>query len=224
VSAELKINFDKLEVAVVENQPPSLRGLIHTLEQLGCTIAWTAKDDEEAKKLLETSLPAIVFVDLRLFNNNTEYEAGWQLIRHLIGRDHSTGIVICSGTPVINAVVLEAIRLGCSYIVKEDLWAHELEVIASALLAAQSGAVFLSREVANNIQVIVDKLKGSDILSDRELEVLELVADGLTNQRIAERMVLEVNTIRSHVGSILAKLGVGNRVEAANWYHRNYGG
>lgn len=226
MATELEVSLKQLTVAIVEDQPPTLRGLVGCLEQLGCCVMWTAKDHEEAKAAAARNLPEIMFVDLRLPDYETDlpdYESGWQLVRYMIGRDRNISIIIYSGYPVVSTIALEAIRLGCSYIVKEDLVNNEQEIIASALLAASTKSVFLSRQVANVIPVIIDRLKGPDVLSPRELEVLELVADGLETEEIAKKMVLAESTIKSHISHILVKLNVNTRGKAAEWYRQQYG-
>lgn len=223
--SESDFNFQNLEVAVVENDPSSLRGLIYILEQLGCRVAWTARDDEEALTMSRSSLPEVIFVDLRLLKGSDGYDPGWQLIKSL--RQQGTGrpftVIIYSGTPIVDQIVLEAVRLGCSYVVKEDLWGHEQEIVLGALLAARSGSVFLSNEVAISLETIVSQIKNRDVLSPKELEVAHLIADGLSNQEIATRLVLGVTTVKTHVSRILAKLDVDNRGKAAEWYRQHYG-
>lgn len=223
--SESDFKFHDLEVAIVENDPASLRGLRYSLEQLGCQIVWAARDDEEAMLQAKSSLPEVIFVDLRLHKGSDEYDSGWQLIKSLrqrgVGRPFT--IIIYSGTPVVDQIVLEAVRLGCSYVVKEDLWGHEQEIVLGALLAARSGSVFLSNEVAISLETIVNQMKNRDTLSPKELEVARFIADGLSNQEIATRLVLSVTTIKTHVGRILTKLEVDNRGKAAEWYRQHYG-
>ena len=60
-----------------------------------------------------------------------------------------------------------------------------------------------------------------DGLSSREVEVLRLVAQGLTNQQIAEKLVISLNTVLHHVTNILGKTGAANRTEATDYVHRN---
>jgi DNA-binding NarL/FixJ family response regulator len=124
---------------------------------------------------------------------------------------------------VVDEIVLEAVRLGCSYVVKQDLWEKEQAILAGALLAAQSGSVFLSREVTGVLEMVTMQARTADLLSPKELEVLALVADGLTNQDIANKQFLSIATIKTHVSRILAKLELDNRVQAAEWYRQHYG-
>jgi DNA-binding NarL/FixJ family response regulator len=223
IPAGVEFRFNRLRVAVVENEAISLRGLTQTLDEIGCEVVWAAKDHEEARKLAETALPGIVFVDLKLLHASDDYRPGWQFIRELRVRDPQVAIIIFSGTPVVDDIVIESIRLGCSYIVKEDLWNQERDIIAGALLAAKSRSVMLSNEVVGSVEVAIGKAKDTSLLTDRELDVLELLADGLSNKEIAESLVIGETTVKSHVGNILSKLDVASRGKAAEWYRQHYG-
>ena len=218
------VHFHNLPIAIVENESIAVTGLRYHLEHLGCHIVWTARDDEEARQKAAEALPRIIFVDLKL-QHNDDYQPGWQLINELRerGKGQSVAIIIFSSAPVVDEIVLEAVRLGCSYVVKQDLWEKEPEILAGALLAAQSGSVFLSREVTGVLEMVTMQVQTGNLLSPKELEVLALVADGLTNQDIANRQFLSIATIKTHVSRILAKLELDNRVQAAEWYRQHYG-
>lgn len=223
MSNNLTLQFNGLEVAIIENEPQSLRGLTQVLQQMGCQIVWTARNDEEALAAAAKYLPTVVFSDLRLMRGSDDYEPGWQLIKHLYqqGTGRPFAVIIYSSTPMTDEIVLEAIRMGCSYIVKEDLWDHEQDVLASAILAARSGSVLLSNEVAGGLETIVNRIQSVTLLSDKELMILKLVADGLANKEIAKRQFLAVSTVKTHVSNILAKLQVDNRGKAAEWYRQH---
>jgi two-component system, NarL family, response regulator LiaR len=224
MSTQFKLQFDQLEVAVVENDASSKRGLEQTLAELGCVVVWVAQNHDEARSFATEHLPDIVFVDLRLLRGTDDHRPGWYLIQDLHGLDPHVAIIVYSGTPVIDDIVVDAIRLGCSYVIKEDIWEQEQAVIAGALLAACTRSVLLSNEVTSSIASVTRKKTGGSMLTDRELDVLELVADSLTNQEIAERLVIGTSTVKTHISNILSKLGVKNRTKAADWYRQQYGG
>ena len=119
--------------------------------------------------------------------------------------------------------VLRYVEAGATgYVLKDD----SLEDLIETVRAAQDGKVFVSPQIA---AAIMERLSGlarlfSDVennianatdLTARELEVLELISAGQTNQQIAESLVIEVGTVKNHVHNILDKLNVSSRREAA---------
>lgn len=223
---EVSISFEGLQVAVVENRIMDLEWLCGTLENIGCHIIWKTDNWTDAHKEAQTALPAVVFVDLRLLKGTSanDHEMGWNLIRDLRGINPHLAIIICSGAPVIDDIILEAIRMGCSYIIKEDLtWQQSTNVLGAAILAALSNSVFLTNEAADGVNVAISRVKNSNILSYRELTVLELTAEGLRNADIADRLFIAEATVKTHIRNILAKLEVRNRTEAADWYRQHFG-
>ena len=119
--------------------------------------------------------------------------------------------------------VLRYVEAGAAgYILKDD----SLEELIEKVRAAQENEVFVSPKIAAAMMERITDLaqKFSDVenaviddadLTPRELEVLELIGEGLTNQQIAKQLVIEVGTVKNHVHSILEKLNVGSRGEAA---------
>jgi DNA-binding NarL/FixJ family response regulator len=119
--------------------------------------------------------------------------------------------------------VLRYVEAGATGYVLKD---HSLEDLIETVRAAQDGKVFVSPEIAAAIMERLSTLAHifSDMennvsdttsLTARELEVLELIGKGLTNQQIAENLVIEIGTVKNHVHSILEKLNVRTRDEAA---------
>jgi DNA-binding NarL/FixJ family response regulator len=119
--------------------------------------------------------------------------------------------------------VLRYVEAGATgYILKDD----SLEDMIETVRAAQDGKVFVSPQIAAALMErlsdlahmfsgIENSVSDASGLTSRELEVLQLIGDGLTNQRIAEQLVIEVGTVKNHVHNILDKLNVSSRGEAA---------
>jgi two-component system NarL family response regulator len=119
--------------------------------------------------------------------------------------------------------VLRYVEAGATGYVLKD---HSLEDLVQTVRAAQDGKVFVSPQIAaammerlsNLARMFSDmenNVSDTTSLTGRELEVLELVGKGLTNQQIAEKLVIELGTVKNHVHSILEKLNVRTRDEAA---------
>jgi len=119
--------------------------------------------------------------------------------------------------------VLRYLEAGATgYILKDD----SLEDLIETVRAAQDGKVFISPQIAaalverlsdlaHMFSGIENSVSDTAGLTSRELEVLQLIGEGLTNQRIAEYLVIEVGTVKNHVHNILDKLNVSSRGEAA---------
>lgn len=111
------------------------------------------------------------------------------------------------------SVFAEVIRAGAvGYLLKDSMGGDELHW---AIKAAVAGQVQLSPEVADKLARREGPLETTSGLTEREIEVLKLLAQGQTDKSIAHNLKISEKTVHTHVGSILSKLGVKNRTEAA---------
>jgi len=78
----------------------------------------------------------------------------------------------------------------------------------------------LSSEVASNLESVIISHNLDNLLTEREWEVLRLLSDGLSNREISKKQFVAISTVKTQVSSILSKLEVRNRVEAAEWYRK----
>jgi DNA-binding NarL/FixJ family response regulator len=107
-----------------------------------------------------------------------------------------------------------ALQAGAAGYLLKDAEADE---VAAAIRAARRGEVHLDSAVAKQLtrSLVAPKPQTVDALTEREREVLALVAKGLSNQQIADSLVISERTARTHVSNILSKLGVASRTQAA---------
>jgi len=133
--------------------------------------------------------------------------------------------VVVTGIPRTEAAVVQAAEAGAAGLVLRD---QPIEEALSAIRAACIGEAHIAPEVAPMLMDRLAELKVSvsdadtvgrryQELTPREREVLDLIAHGLTNQQIAERLVVEVGTVKNHVHRILEKLDKRSREEAAGY-------
>ncbi len=121
--------------------------------------------------------------------------------------------------------VLQALRAGArGFVVKSS----DLEELVLAIRSVCRGNTFFSTELSRDFpvdEVIVrasreDTRSGCDLLTSREREVLQLIAEGLTNTRIADELVVTMKTIEAHKAHIAGKLGTGNRTDLIRYASR----
>jgi NarL family two-component system response regulator LiaR len=116
-------------------------------------------------------------------------------------------------------LVRSALEAGAIGYLLKDVSADEL---VRAIRAAQAGRATLSPEVAQTLVEAASQQRPGLNLTERELEVLVLMVDGLNNTQIAGKLTVSPSTIKSHVSNILSKLGVVSRTEAVTLALRNH--
>ncbi|WP_414570953.1 response regulator [Nostoc sp. CCY 9925] len=166
-----------------------------------------ARNGDEAVHLCEKLQPDVVLMDLMMVGMN-----GAETTRAIRKKSPEIQVLILTSF-LANDLVQQAMQAGAiGYLLK----GISIDELADAIRAAAIGRSMLTQEV---IQALLQPSKPSCQptyeLSKRQGEVLALLASGLTNEAIAQRMKLSPSTIRHHVSQVLHKLGVTNRTEAA---------
>jgi DNA-binding NarL/FixJ family response regulator len=161
-------------------------------------------------------------VDIALVSTRLPDQGALKLTRAIVERAPSTK-VLALGLTEDKERVLRYVEAGATgYILKDD----SLEDLIETVRDAHEGKVFLSPQIAaamierlsslaHKFSNIENNAADASELTSREREVLELIGRGWTNQQIAEQLVIEVGTVKNHVHSILDKLNVSSRKEAA---------
>ena len=184
-----------------------------TLDVPGITVVAEAASAEAAMAMVMDHRPEIILVDIDLPGMN-----GVQLVRELAPRLPESHFVMLTGS-VDDENLLAAIRSGASgYLTKDTSPAG----LVRAIFGIRDGDLPMPRRMAAELvrQLVSSPAVGAGAggLSARELEVLRLVTDGLTDRDIGAALGISPRTVGRHVGNILEKLGVRNRAEAARRY------
>jgi DNA-binding NarL/FixJ family response regulator len=197
---------------VVDDHDLFRRGLRELLEEQGIRVIGEASSGADAIALAIRSRPDVVVMDL-----NLPRQSGVEATRELVAAMPEARVLVLTveagGRTVLDALIAGA----CGYLLKDAT----IEEIADGVRAAAAGRSFISPRVGHHVlerlrdQAGVDASSGDLPLSERELEILRLVAAGCDNDEIAERLFLSPRTVKNHVSSILAKLEMDNRVQAA---------
>ncbi|WP_051247936.1 response regulator [Nocardioides halotolerans] len=167
----------------------------------------TASSIAEARSLIPTALPDVVLMDHRLPDGD-----GVAAIAELKLLRQSTKFVVLTASTA-DHVLVTAIEAGASGFLSKS---RSLDEVRSAVRAAYSGEAVISPEMLARLLPRLNRRRepGRVDLTERELEVLALLADGLPNSEIAARLVVSVHTVRNHVANLSAKLGAHSKLEA----------
>ena len=222
-----------LRVVIADDQASVREGLVLLLGGLpGINVVGAAADGEQALELVAEHQPDAILLDLHM-----PVLDGIGATRRLVAEHPGVAIVVLT-TYVDDTSVLEALRAGArSYLTKDA----DRTDIAQALQAAAGGLTVLDPRVHATLLAATSPAAASpgglsaapgsapaaqppdppDGLTQREVEILSLIAQGLTNGEIAERLFLSNHTIKTHINRIFAKTGSRDRVAAIAYAQRH---
>lgn len=207
---------EKLRVLVVDDQRLMRDGLRTLLElEPDMAVAGEAANGEEAQEQFRHARPDVVLMDVRMPGMD-----GVEATRRLHAMDPGAKVIILT-TFDDDEYVFEGLRAGAvGYLLK----ALSGEELADAIRTVAKGGALIdpavTRKVVSEFARLAPPVRGIDAglaepLSDREKEVLGLVARGLSNREIADELFLAEGTVKNYVTTILQKIGVRDRTQAA---------
>jgi DNA-binding NarL/FixJ family response regulator len=197
----------KAKVLIVDDHPVVREGLaMHLSAQPDLEVCGEAEDLPGALTLMSSVRPDVAIIDISLKNSN-----GIELIRRIKDRNDTVRILVWSMYPE-NLYAERALRAGAhGYMTKGQATRHVLDAVRAIL----RGQVYVSGELANRLlnRVVgrkTEELSPIDSLSDRELEAVQLIGEGMTTELIAEKMHVSPKTVETFRGRIKEKLGISN--------------
>ncbi|WP_017238517.1 response regulator [Streptomyces sp. SS] len=205
-----------IRVLLVDDHQVVRRGLRTFLEvQDDIEVVGEASDGAEGVARAEELRPDVVLMDVKMPGTD-----GIEALRRL--REHANParvLIVTSFTE--QRTVVPALRAGaCGYVYKDI----DPDALAAAIRSVHAGHVLLQPEVAGALLAQDDSPGGTGrgtTLTEREREVLGLIADGRSNREIARALVLSEKTVKTHVSNILMKLDLADRTQAALWAVRH---
>ena len=200
--------MEPIRLVLVDDHRVVRRGLRSFLEAFSdITVVGEASSGEEVLEKIEGWLPEVVIMDLLMPGGIDGIEATHR-IRSISPR---TQVVVLTAY-ADDARVVAALRAGAIGYVRKEA---DAEILLAAVRAASRGQSMLDPAIAGSVlQDLVSSTKIGDDLTEREMEVLRLLAHGRTNREIAEELVVGAETVKTHVGNILAKLHLAHRTQA----------
>lgn len=212
---------ENIRVMVVDDHPMWRDAVARDLSESGFEVVATAGDGEQAVRRAKAVAPDVLVLDLNLPD-----KPGVQVCKEVVAADPAVRVLVLSASGE-HADVLEAVKSGATgYLLKSA----STEDLRDAVRRTASGdPVFtpglaglvlgeyrrLASEPAGTARP--DGEPGAPRLTDRETEVLRLVAKGLSYKQIAERLVISHRTVQNHVQNTLGKLQLHNRVELVRY-------
>ncbi|KDQ66410.1 MULTISPECIES: response regulator [Streptomyces] len=205
-----------IKVLLVDDHQVVRRGLRTFLEvQDDIEVVGEAADGAEGVDQAESLRPDVVLMDVKMPGTD-----GIEALRRLRALDNPAKVLIVTSFTEQRTVV-PALRAGASGYVYKDV---DPDALAGAIRSVHAGHVLLQPEVAGALLAQEDGGGGTGrggTLTEREREVLGLIADGRSNREIARALVLSEKTVKTHVSNILMKLDLSDRTQAALWAVRH---
>jgi DNA-binding NarL/FixJ family response regulator len=206
--------LDELRVLLVDDHDLFRSGLVNLLSEHGLHVVGEAENGDVALRLVRELAPDVVIMDL-----NMPGPSGVEVIRQIAAIAPLTRVVVLTisadDSDVINAVMGGA----CGYLLKDS----SVDQLIAGIRSAAAGESLISPQIAAKmLQILRAQRSSVDAaetiraeLSEREIEVLKLIANGNDNAQIARALFISPKTVKNHISNILMKLQMENRIQAA---------
>ena len=197
-----KLPDSNIRILIVDDHPVVRAGLTSMLgAQPGLEVVGSASSGEEALAMLDSHTPDVLLLDLRMPGMN-----GIDTL-HAMKRSGTPARAIVLTSYETDEDIYRAVQAGTGgYLLKDTSRQEMLE----AIRVVHAGKRYIPRHIASRL---AERMMRSN-LTTRELEILKMVARGLTNKEIGKALEISGNTVRNHVNSIIEKLEVSDRTEA----------
>ena len=210
----VETSTDPVRVVIVDDHDLFRTGLRNLLEEQGVDILGEASTGSEAVRSVRELAPDVVVMDL-----NMPGMTGVEATRQITGFAPLTRVLVLTISDQ-DSDVLDAILAGaCGYMLKDS----SIQDLMAGIRAAAVGESLISPTIASkvlqrvrstsSVPEIAETIRAE--LSDREIEVLKLIANGKDNAQIAGELHISPKTVKNHISNILMKLQIDNRIQAA---------
>ena len=206
-----------LRVMVVDDHPMWREGVARDLTESGLRVVATAADGREALARFPAARPQVLVLDLQI-----PAPGGVEVTARVVAQDPSVRVLILSASGE-QQDVLDAVKAGATgYLVKSASRTELLEAVRRVALGDTVFTPGLAGLVLGEYRRLSDAPgqageQDTPRLTERETEVLRLVAKGLSYKQVAERLVLSHRTVQNHVQNTLRKLQLHNRVQLVRY-------
>ncbi len=199
-----------IKLVAADPHPLSLLGLAQLLNsEPEFELVASCKTAEETMQEVWRSKPDLLVVDVNLPDRN-----GLEMVNELKNSSLEIKVVILT-TAMDEDQTIDALRFGVKGVVLKDMPSH---LLVQCLQKVAAGGLWMEKEsIGHAFEKMLHREAGmrrlATILTARETEVMRYVAGGLSNQQIAEKLIVREGTVKIHVHNIYRKLGISNRVD-----------
>jgi DNA-binding NarL/FixJ family response regulator len=199
-------NFESmsLRLVLIEDHEALREGLELLLGREGCEVVGTAGTAGEGRELIERLEPDVSLVDIRLGE-----ESGIDLTRQLLASDADRRVVLYTGSSDVELLVSGLDSGARGYALKDGTPSE----LTGALETVARGGTYVDPRLRPKL-LSRDTTQRMPSLSKREREIMDLLAQGLTGEDVAERLVLSSETVKTHIRNAMSKLEAHTRVHA----------
>jgi DNA-binding NarL/FixJ family response regulator len=203
-----------IRLLIADDHPIVLTGLRGLFEDTGgFEVVASCRDGMGAVEEVERLTPDVAILDLRMPGLN-----GIEVLRELRRRGISTRVVILAAT-IDEIEAVEAMRLGAKGLILKEM---APTLLVNCVRKVHAGGQWIEKEAVGRA---IDRLITQNetisslraLLTDREIEIMKLVADGVSGTEVSEKLGITYGTVKSHLHSIYGKLGVKGRVGLMNY-------
>ena len=213
-SAPTNASAAGVRVLVVDDHDLFRTGLRTLLEEQDVEIVGEAANGDEAVRLVEEHAPDVVLMDLEMPG-----KGGIEATREIAAAAPLTRVVVLTISDQ-DADVMDAVIAGaCGYLLKDATIQELLRGIAAASRGESLISPSIAAKVLQRVRATSPDVEAAETLmaqlSDREVQVLKLIANGKDNAQIAGELFISAKTVKNHISNILLKLSIENRIQAA---------
>jgi DNA-binding NarL/FixJ family response regulator len=213
-TAPINASAAGVRVLLVDDHDLFRTGLRTLLEEQDVEIVGEAVNGYEAVRLVEEHAPDVVLMDLEMPGKH-----GIDATREIAAVAPLTRVVVLTISDQ-DADVMDAVIAGaCGYLLKDATIQELLRGIAAASKGESLISPSIAAKVLQRVRATSPDVEAAEMLmaqlSDRELQVLKLIANGKDNAQIAGELFISAKTVKNHISNILLKLSIENRIQAA---------
>ena len=198
-----------MKIIIVDDDYLVVNSLKTIVIASGIEVLAEGYNGEEAVQLYKKHMPDLILMDIRMDKMN-----GLEATKEILEIDPDAKILLIT-TFQDDQYISGALSLGCKgYILKQNI-----KGIIPAINAVYSGNLVFDSKIVSSMQK-QSKINPGGGLTDREFEILLMVAEGLNNREIAERLYLSEGTVRNYISNMLEKLSLRDRTQLAIYYYK----